>query len=50
MLQADQLFDLLTAIPVAIAGIHSICPQHSKQTDAIGSVFVGVTIHLCTKK
>jgi hypothetical protein len=50
MLQADQLFDLRTEIQAAIAGIHAICPQHSKQIDAIGSVVVGVAIHLCTRK
>ena len=49
MRQGDQLFDLRTEIPVAIAGIHAICPQHSKQIDAIDSVIAGVAIHLCTK-
>jgi hypothetical protein len=48
--QGDQLFDLLKENPVAIASIHAICTQQSKQIDAIDSVVVGVAIHLCTRK
>jgi hypothetical protein len=73
-----DIYTLLSAIRCDIAGIRVMCPEHTKQIDAInqrvvqceavinraagmytiigvlagsiGSVIVGVAIHLCTKK